>query len=341
VTIKLAAKTVLIRISALMGLIGVLAGGSVEASAESAPVKLTIAIGRSGPQAVVWLAEIYGLYKQQGLDVEITDFRNASDTVAAGASGAVNVIASGIETPAILTQRGLAPWRNIVAIYGTSAFSIVAQPDLKIVPGDLKALKGLRIGVSGLGRPSYAVGVFFLRQAGLDPDNDVTFVEQPPGPEGVVAWDRRIADVAVVNEPVTSALLLRKSAKMFLDLRQGKNGPISQAPQAAVQVPLSLIRNNRAELERFVTAVCLATKRAVQNPKEAAQLLAQRWGSDAGGDADVVKAGIIASAVGWKNEIPREPTMAWFDLLTNMKILNKLPAFDDVVDVSFSKGWHC
>src|SRR5260370_880056 len=152
-----------------MGPIGVLAGGSVEAYAESAPVKLNIAIGHSGPQAVVWLADIYGLYKQQGLDVEITDFRNASDTVAAGASGAVNVIASGIETPAILTQRGLAPWRSIVAIYGASAFSIVAQPDLKIVPGDLKALKGLRIGVSGLGRPSYAVGVFFLRQAGLDP----------------------------------------------------------------------------------------------------------------------------------------------------------------------------
>src|SRR5260370_42607347 len=98
-----------------MGPIGVLAGGSVEAYAESAPVKLNIAIGRSGPQAVVWLAEIYGLYKQQGLDVEITAFPNARDTVAAGASGAANGIARGIETPAILTHRGLLPSRSISA----------------------------------------------------------------------------------------------------------------------------------------------------------------------------------------------------------------------------------
>lgn len=334
-------KNMLNRVCGSAGLIAVVALASGAAFAQSSPLKIKVATSQTGAQATLWLADIYGLFKQQGLDVEIINFRNPADMIPAGVSGAVNMISSGVEQPALLAQRNVAPWRNIVATYGASAFSVVMQPDLNIKPGDFKALKGLKVGVPGLGRPAHSVAKALLKEAGLDPDNDVTYVEQPPGPEGVTAWERKIADVAVTNEPVTSGLLLRKSAKMFVDLRAGKNGAISQVPQATILVPLSLINSNRGELEKFATAICLATKRAVQNPEAAANLLAERYGANTGADASIVKAGILASAIAWKTDIPEGPTNAWLKVLVDAGILKAMPKFNEVVDTSFSKSWHC
>ena len=334
-------KGVVKSLCSTVGMFAIIMVLSGAAYGQASSLKLKVATSQTGAQATVWLADIYGFYKQQGLDVEIINFRNPADMIPAGISGAVNLINSGVEQPALLAQRGVAPWRGIVASYGASAFSIVIQPTLNIKPGDFKALKGLRMGVSGLGRPAHSVAKALLREAGLDPENDVTYVEQPPGPEGITAWERKLADVAVVNEPVTSGLMLRKTAKMFVDLREGKNGPVSQVAQAAVIAPVSLISSNRSELDRFVTAICLATKRAVQNPDEAARLLAERWGSDTGADAVIVKAGVVASAVAWKTEIPEVPTNAWLKLLVDSQILKVQPKFNEVVDTSFSKGWRC
>lgn len=313
--------------------------GSV--SAAQPPVKLRVAITQSAAQGVVWLADIYGLYKEQGLDVELVNFRNPSDMISAGVSGAVNLISSGVEQPALLAERGVAPWRDIVASLGASAFSIVIQPDRNITPGDFKALKGMKFGMSGLGRPGHSVAKSLLKDAGLDPDNDVTYVEIPPGPQGVVAWERKIADVSVVNEPVTSALMARKTAKMFVDLREGKHGALSQVAQSTVLAPVSLIKSERQALERFVTANCRAAKRGRENPEEAAKLLAARWGSDTGADPEIVKAGILATAKAWKTEIPEAPTVAWLKLLVDAKTLKGMHKFTDVVDTSFRKLWSC
>jgi NitT/TauT family transport system substrate-binding protein len=305
------------------------------------PVKFRVAISQSAAQAPVWLADAWGLYKKQGLDVELLNFRNPADMISAGVTGAANLIASGIEQPAVLAERGLPPWRDIIAIYGASSFSIVVQPDSKVAIGDFKAFKGGKFGMSGFGRPAHMVAKALLKEAGLDADNDVTYVEIPPGPEGVAAWERKIADVAVVNEPVTSSLLIRKSAKMFLDLREGKHGALSQVPQATVMAPLSLIKSERQALDKLVTATCQASKRGRENPDDAAKALAERWGSETGADPQIARAGTVASAKAWKSEIPEAPTMAWLQLLVDAKILKALPKFHDVVDTSFTKLWSC
>jgi ABC-type nitrate/sulfonate/bicarbonate transport system substrate-binding protein len=326
----------------ITGLLAALMLGSGAVHGQTSPLKLKVATSQTGAQATVWLADIYGYYKQQGLDVEVINFRNPADMIPAGISGAVNLINSGIEQPALLAQRGgVAPWRGMVATYGASAFSIVIQPSLNIKPGDFKALKGLKFGMSGFGRPGHSVAKSLLKDAGLDPENDVTYVEIPPGPEGIVAWERRIADVSVVNEPVTSALMARKTAKMFVDLREGKNGALSQVSQSVVLAPVSLINSERSALERFVSANCQAAKRGRQNPEEAARLLSERWGSNTAADPEVIKAGIVASAKAWKSEIPEASTIAWFKLLVDSKSLKAVPKFTDVVDTSFSKFWTC
>jgi ABC-type nitrate/sulfonate/bicarbonate transport system substrate-binding protein len=273
----------------------------------------------------------------------VVNFRNSADMIPAGISGAVNLINSGVEQPELLTQRGgVPPWRGIVATYGASAFSIVAQPRLtNLVPNDFKQFKGMKVGIPGFGRPAHSLIKAFLKEAGLDPDNDVSYVEQPPGPEGIASWERGLADIAVTNEPVTSALMVKKTARMFIDLREGKHGPASTVPQAIVLAPVSLINSNRGELERFALSICQTAKRALSNIDVAANAAAERFGANTGADAAIVKTGLVASAVAWKPDVPEVPTMAWIKLLQDSGIIKIQPRFNEIIDTSFSKNWRC
>lgn len=319
-----------------------LCASSTASLAQAKPLKLRIGVTQTAATAPATLAEIYGTYKEQGLDVEVVSFRGAVELISAGVGGSLNLMATGVEQPAFLAARKAEPWKDIVAILGRSAFSIVVQPDKKITPGDFKAIKGWTMGIPGLGRPAHSVVKSLLKDAGLNPETDVTYVEQPSGPPGIVAWEQKRADIAVVNEPVTSTLLERKTAKMFVDLRAGKHGPLSLVPQATVLAPVALIKSERATLERFVTAICKAAKRGRENPKEAATLLAQKWGAETKGtEADALVAGIVATAPAWTVEIPRAPVEAWFKVLVEANALKQMPKYEEVVDTSFSRFWSC
>ena len=128
---------------------------------------------------------------------------------------------------------------------------------------------------------------------------------------------------------------------MFIDLREGKHGPASTVPQAAVLAPVSLINSNRGELERFTLSICQAAKRAMSNVDAAANAAAERYGANTGADAAIVKAGLVASAVAWKVDIPEAPTMSWIKLMQDSNILKIQPKFNEIVDTSFSKNWKC
>ena len=318
-----------------------LAAATLAGPAQAQTKTYKIGVTQTAAVAPAWLADIYGYYKDAGIDAELVNFRSPTELVPAGLSGALTLMTVGVENPAILAERGTAPWRNIAALLGASAFSIVARPDIMATPGDMKALKGKTVATPGIGRPAAYVLKSLLKEAGLDAENDVTYVEQPPGPEGVAVWEQRKPDFAIVNEPVTSAILARGTAKMFLDLRAGKNGPVSQVPQATITAPAALIASDRANIVKIVGAICKAAKRGRDNPQEAADMLAKRWGADTGADAAVVKAGIIATAPAWTANVAEAPTNAWLNILVGAKVLKSVPKFGDIVETSLAPDWKC
>lgn len=324
-----------------LALAALLALAAPQSHAQSKLTKVRIGTTQTAAVAPAWLAEIYGTYKEQGVEVELINFRGAVELISAGVGGSLELMATGVEQPALLAERGAEPWRDIVALLGSSAFSIVVQPSSKIKAGDFAATKGMRWGIPGLGRPSHSIVKVLLKEAGLDPENDVNYVDQPSGPEGIIAWERQRSDIAIVNEPVTSSLISRGSARMFVDLREGRHGAISQVPQATLLAPLRLIKNERAVMDRVVRAVCLAAKRGRQNPDEAARLLAVRWGAEKGADVEILRSGIIKAAPAWTPQLPEGPVNAWFKVLVEAKALKQVPRYGDVVDTSFSKLWEC
>ena len=95
----------------------------------------------------------------------------------------------------------------------------------KPYPQNLIDLKGLKIGISGRGASTDTATRFMLKQAGLDPDKDVTIM--PVGDPGTMlaSLKNKVIDAAMAVEPTqTAAVLSLKIAKTVVDI-EGGGGP--------------------------------------------------------------------------------------------------------------------
>jgi len=95
----------------------------------------------------------------------------------------------------------------------------------KPYPQNIVDLKGLKIGISGRGASTDTATRFMLKQAGLDPDKDVTIM--PVGDPGTMlaSLKNKVIDAVMAVEPAqTAAVQSLKIAKTMVDL-EGGGGP--------------------------------------------------------------------------------------------------------------------
>jgi NitT/TauT family transport system substrate-binding protein len=135
-----------------------------------------------------------GLFAEEGLDLEIDVVR--TDLAIAGLSaGKLDYIAHGGAALRGAT-RGF-PIKLIFALDDKAAFWLITRRQIQQVKG----LKGKKIGVSFPGDTPYLVLKRFLRERGLDPENDVTYVSGQISPIGLQGMSAGVLDGAVMAPP--------------------------------------------------------------------------------------------------------------------------------------------
>src|SRR5262250_1414777 len=123
-----------------------------------------------------WVTSDKGIWKKQGLDVELVFLRGGSRTVSALIGGSVDFIFGsdlGVTT-AILQGASLT---RVGVTTNTLGYSIVTQPNIKTV----RELKGKIIGITPGRDAAYARVVKLLRDNGMDAGKDVTFLSVGDG----------------------------------------------------------------------------------------------------------------------------------------------------------------
>jgi NitT/TauT family transport system substrate-binding protein len=177
----------------------------------------------------VYVAKHLKLFEKHGVDVELvygTGIQPANIFVSGSAeSGAfavehgVTVSSKGQDLKLLVLQQQLPPLSLIV-------HNDVPTPNAdKPYPQNLIDLKGLKIGISGRGASTDTATRFMLKQAGLDPDKDVTIM--PVGDPGTMlaSLKNKVIDAAMAVEPTqTAAVLSLKIAKTMVDI-EGGGGP--------------------------------------------------------------------------------------------------------------------
>jgi ABC-type nitrate/sulfonate/bicarbonate transport system substrate-binding protein len=160
-------------------------GGSARAGEEAKRLRLAYAGWEVGT-AVAYVGIDSGIFKENGLEVEEVFIR---DTLGGGVQALIGVdIVLGFGNP-LAILKPILEGSDIVFLGShvkMEAYGLAVAGGIDTV----QALRGKKIGVSGLGGRSDLVARVVLRRAGLDPAKDVEIVPIGLGPARVVALSR-------------------------------------------------------------------------------------------------------------------------------------------------------
>ena len=143
-------------------------------------------------QVHIWVAKDAGLFKKQGLDVEVIFFRGgqiATQALVAGDPPIVNI--------GTVVQAGLQGHDVVLIASSESAYnySVVARPGV----AKIEQLKGKRLGVSGFGSASHNAALILFKKFNLEPNKDVAVVVAGPTMERLAAVDAGRIDATILT----------------------------------------------------------------------------------------------------------------------------------------------
>jgi NitT/TauT family transport system substrate-binding protein len=185
----------------------------------AALTKVRLAVG--GQSALFYLplnvTARLGYFKDEGLDVAISDFAGGGRALQALMGGSADVVTGSFDH----TIQMQAKKQSITAVVQLGRFPgfalglVGAKAAAYRGPADLK---GLRIGVTAPGSSTHFMVLHMMAQAGLKPD-DASFITTGTGPTAVAAARRGEIDALVNVDPVISLLDSEKIVRIVADTR--------------------------------------------------------------------------------------------------------------------------
>lgn len=238
-------------------------GGAAAPAAPAAPVAAPAATAAAplrlilnwtqpvGNQSPMWVAQEAGLYREQGLDVELINIPGTARVIQAMVAGEVHL--SPLD-PATSVQGSLSG-ADLVLLIGMSnrlPFSILSQPSIR----EPQALRGKSLGVTRIGASSHTAALVTLQIWGLTPDRDVAFRLLGEVPAIYAALEAGQVDAGVGSHPVPPQA--RATYNELIDL--SVQGP--EYASVAIGGPRTWIAANEEVVRRFTRAYALGTRLA-------------------------------------------------------------------------------
>ena len=135
------------------------------------------------------------------------------------------------------------PFKFLFTTYNRAMFWLYAKPEIR----DVKALKGKRVGVSGIGSGPDSLLREILRQNSLDPNRDVTVLSLGVMPTIFSGLQSGIVDAAMLAPPVT----FKAHEAGFRELVSFPKQDLVEL-QGSVLVRDASLQSDAAQMEKFL-----------------------------------------------------------------------------------------
>jgi NitT/TauT family transport system substrate-binding protein len=247
--------------SVVSSLLLALCSAGVTQAADLEKSSIRLAVG--GKTLVAYLpltiAEQRGYFTKEGLNVEISDFQGGGKALQALVGGSADVGCGAYEHTLYMAAKG----RSIKAVaLQANSFGLVVGIQKDKAPGyhDLKNLKGMKVGVTGVGSASHVGLKMLLAKAGMS-DNDVSVIAVGGGAASVAAVTTGKLDAIANFDPAISLLQRDGAIKIILDTRKEKDltylygGPFAAS---AFYVDAQFAKDNPKTTQAFVNAISSA-----------------------------------------------------------------------------------
>jgi NitT/TauT family transport system substrate-binding protein len=246
----------------LVGLVAaVAASGAVAQALEKKDVHVAVGGKASLYYLPLTIAEQLGYFKDEGLNLQISDFAGGSQALRAVVGGSADVVSGAYEHTLNMqpkgqflqcfVQQGRAP-QIAIGISKAKAQSYKSPKDLK----------GLKIGVSAPGSSTHMILNHLLSTGGLKP-SDVSIIGVGLGAAAVTALKTGQIDAVSNTDPVMTKLEQDGDAKIIADTRTLKGteqvlgGPM---PAGCLYAPVEFIRKNPNTIQALTNAIVRADK---------------------------------------------------------------------------------
>lgn len=264
-----------------------------------APVKARVSLKEAGfkviDMAAIFLAKEKGFFDQQDVDFEYVEIDSGKLGVAALISGNVQVVDLGVDDVVALQQQG----KEIVLFYSmvnSLTMDMVMRKEVAdqkgITPATpleqrFAALKGLRIGITRPGAPTDLYPRYYMKQVGLDPDRDATFIPIGGGSALMAAMKTGQIDAYMLSAP-TPYILEKEGIGVVLIKASAGDVPIfKDYAFESVAALKSYAQANPDTLRAYSRAVSQAARWMADNRDEAVQILHDNYFQDS--DLDTLR----------------------------------------------------
>lgn len=225
--------------------------------------KVSIAVG--GKNLFYYLpltiAEQLGYFKDEGLQVEISDFAGGAKALQAMVGGSADVVSGAYEHTINMQAKGQAITAFVLQ---GRAPQIVMGVSTRTMPNyrTIADLKGKKIGVTAPGSSTNMVANFVLAKGGLKP-SDVSFIGVGTAAGALSALRSGQIDAMSNLDPVITMLEQKKQIKVIVDTRTMKDtedlfgGPM---PAGTLYAPEAFLKKNPHTAQALANAMVRALK---------------------------------------------------------------------------------
>jgi len=238
---------------------------SATASGQTALERKEVHIAVGGKSALYYLpltiAEQLSYFKDEGLEIKISDFAGGAQSLRAVVGGSADVVAGAYEHTinmqaqkqalVAFVQMGRLPQISVGIAAGRAAS--YRSP---------KDLKGLKVGVSAPGSSTNILFNYFISRDGLKP-NDVAVIGVGLGASAVAALKSGQVDVISNTDPVMTKLEQDGAIKIIADWRTVRGTEETfggQLPAGSLYAPTKFVKENPNTVQALTNAIVRADK---------------------------------------------------------------------------------
>ena len=250
-------------------MLGVAVGALVAAAPAFADVH-TVRVGWcaktiSSAAAPFAVAQKLGWFEKAGIKVELVPLPGSTDCVKLVATKAVDVSLPSVEPLAIIRPQGVKA-KFFYTAYQGNIYGIAVPADSPVK--SMADLKGKKIGVTSMASAGVILARALAKQAGLDPDKDISIVVA--GESAQTAALLRSKQVDALSQFDTQyALAMNAGAK----LRMLDHPEIRKFPSNGFVALEDYLKTNRADAVALARGYAMGTVFAMANPEAAIRIL--------------------------------------------------------------------
>jgi NitT/TauT family transport system substrate-binding protein len=243
-----------------------LTGFALAAAVQAQPEKRDVHIAVGGKSAFYYLpltiAEQLGYFKDEGLEVKISDFAGGAAALRAVVGGSAEVVSGAYEHTISLQGKK----QNFQAFVLQGRLPQIALGVSSAKAGSFKSfkdLKGMKIGVSAPGSSTHNLVKQLLTKAGLDPNKDVSIIGAGVGSGAIAAMKSGQIDAISNVDPVMTKLELDGAIKIVADTRTLKGTQEvwgAALPAGCLYAPVQFLQKYPNVAQALANAIVRADK---------------------------------------------------------------------------------